>query len=203
MHSHIKVQDGDLAKLEQKIRHGINSVNTYQGYDSKMVAYEGGTIRPGTGFRSCGVSTPNLTPVCSAGTPASGRSSRTVHASRSLACSKETHENRPRPRTAGCATSNSRVQGHTGVQVKSAAGRQSSNANNLITVPSSIKNEWLILETYHQLMSEDKHAEEQDKVQKGETPKLHVTTRMSVVVRDFNTYPENVIPGKTATDSLP
>lgn len=89
------------------------------------------------------------------------------------------------------------------MQVKSAAGRQSSNANNLITVPSSIKNEWLILETYHQLMSEDKHAEEQDKVQKGETPKLHVTTRMSVVVRDFNTYPENVIPGKTATDSLP
>lgn len=187
MHSHSKVQDDDLAKLEQKIRHGINSANTYQGYDSKRVAHEGGAIRPGTGLSiSRGVSTPNRTRVCSVGTPAKGSSPRNMQASRSLAGSNETHESRPRPRTAGCATFHSGVQGHAGAQMQSAAGRQSSDPDNLITVPSSIKNEWLILETYHQLMSEDKHAEEQNKVQRGETPKLNVIIRTSVVVRGFN-----------------
>lgn len=124
-------------------------------------------MRPGSGLKSRGVSTPNGTSACSIGTPAKGRSLRDVQALRSLAGSKETHESRPRPRTAGCTTFHNRVQEHAGAQKQQAAGRQSSDPDNLITVPSSIKNEWLILETYHQLMSEDKHAEEQRNARKG------------------------------------
>lgn len=172
MHNHSKVQVGDLSELERTVRSAAKKGGTrHHQHNQVHTARSTATSRSGTP-RSTGASTYRS---------ATGRALQGVeHAQQQRRGNENGLETsrgrgRPRPSTAGSVTSlyRHKQQRHTQQQpsgrrsLLSSRSSGSKDDGSSIGVPSNIKNEWLILETYQQLMADEKQAEEDRRAQSG------------------------------------
>lgn len=194
MHNHTVVKAGDLSRLERAVRLATRAEDARRGqhpennYTSRTRATArsitprstgGFTHRP-TSSRGHG----EIRSTCSATTAVSSqlrspREMKTVQQNIEKTGSKQQtsrcDNSRLRPSTAGSTVSDAREQ-----QQKK-AGRvklprsdrrdggfgTADHDDGSSDIPSNIKNEWLILETYQQLMTDEKHEEEKKMAQIG------------------------------------
>ncbi|CAM9211048.1 unnamed protein product, partial [Scytosiphon promiscuus] len=175
MHNHSKVKAGDLSRLERAVR----SATRVEGARRRQHSEQEHSPRRKT--------TPRLvTPRCTTGStcrttmPPAGSTNRRspgvakpVQRNKEINGSKlETSSNRLRPSTAGSITSLSREQQQKDRRKQLARSNRSdsdfggaSHDDARLGIPNNIKNEWLILETYQQLVTDEKHAEKERMVQ--------------------------------------
>ncbi|CAM9707243.1 unnamed protein product [Ectocarpus sp. 13 AM-2016] len=161
MHSHKKVQAGDLSRLERAVRaatkvKGARRQLHQQAHNSRTFA----TPRSATST-SRGGSTRRST--------ASSRGSPRV-ATPGKIQTPRTSKSTPRPNTAGSVSPGSQQQGWRRKVLPSCGGDSrdygvGSHREERMGVPSNIRNEWLILETYQQILADEKQAEENRRAQ--------------------------------------
>lgn len=192
MHNHSKVQASDLSRLERTVKSATKqaaegaerhhqrqySARTASTPRSASLRSTGAsTYRGATSSRSAGSIPTHRTLQQQQQQQHKGKSGNGLEASAS--------RSRPRPSTAGSATSRIRQQQprqHQTPHKKDGRGKLTSSSSRRsgrseqvathfgdggISVPNSIKNEWLILDTYQQLMADEKQAEEDRQAQEG------------------------------------
>lgn len=194
MHNHSKVQAGDLSRLERAVRSATKKAegarhHHHQQQQTCSTSRTTATPRSAATPRSTGASTyrsaassrgggslpTHRTLLSQRGSPVQQQTAKSGNA---LESSRS--RSRPRPSTAGSVTSRSREQQrqhhaqHQGGRRKLLSSRGSGRSDEHVAahlgdggVPNSIKNEWLILDTYQQLMADEKHAEEDCRAQAG------------------------------------
>lgn len=197
MHNHSKVQPGDLSRLERTVRSATKKAAEGAGqHHEQYTARTTSTILSVTP-RSTGASTYRST--------ASSRAASSIPRSRvppqqqqavtsgdGLGMSRS--RSRTRPSTAGSVTSCSHQEPRQqtpcqGGRGKLPSSRRSSRSEHVtphfggggISIPKSIKNEWLILDTYQQLMADEKQAEEDGRAQAGDPEYMFSSVQCCVV----------------------
>lgn len=175
MHSHSRVQAGDLSQLERAVRSATKAGGMRHHHQQVNTTRSMATSRSNTA-RSTGASTYRST-TSSHGSGKFATQHGVEHAQQRRERNgdglQETSGSRPRPSTAGSMTSRSRQKQQQHTQYPS--GRRSlissraggSKDDGSVGIPSNIKNEWLILETYQQLMADEKQAAANRQAQSG------------------------------------
>ncbi|CAN0217934.1 unnamed protein product [Pylaiella littoralis] len=173
MHNHSKVQAGDLSRLEGAVR----SATKKAGGGARQDDQQQYTARTKS---TPSLATPRSIGASTYGSAASSRAAGTMPTRRTSGngIDKSRSRSRPRPSTAGSVASRSREQPRQQTPHQRGCGRQSPSSSNGkgkhaaaqtgdggASVPKSIKNEWLILDTYQQLMADEKQAEEDRRAQ--------------------------------------
>ncbi|CAM9688214.1 unnamed protein product, partial [Ectocarpus sp. 8 AP-2014] len=161
MHSHKKVKAGDLSRLERAVRAATKVIGArrqlhQQAHNSRTMA----------------------TPRSATSTPRGGSTRRSTASSRGSPRvatpgrfqTPRRSKSTPRPSTAGSVSSGSQQQGWRRKVLSSRGGdsrdyRVDSHREEIMGVPSNIRNEWLILETYQQILADEKQAEEDQRAQ--------------------------------------
>lgn len=165
MHSHKKVQAGDLSRLERAVR----AATKIKGARGKL-HQEAQTARTMATPRSA---TSTSTEGSTRRSTASSRGSPRVVTTRpGRLQTPRRSKSTPRPSTAGSATSRSQQQGWRREVLSSRGGDSSdhgveSHHEEMMGIPSNIRNEWLILETYQQMLADEKQAKEDRRAQTG------------------------------------
>lgn len=174
----LKVQASDLAGLERAVRHATQKRDYYNGHHDNRASKNPGSNnrRPGTAGSGGGPS--HRASVASFSHSGyvdglrgrSGSPRATTGFARAVEGSKtEVSRRKQRPSTAGSATSSRRGQRQKGGQLTLAPSRRGNGDSwdGDTIVPLNVKNEWLILETYHQLKMDEKQSEEDRRAREG------------------------------------
>lgn len=184
MHSHSKVQAGDLSRLERAVRGATKAGDVWQHDQQVHTPRSVATSRSATP-RSTGASTyrsatssrgSGIIPACRTATDRTPRGLERAQQQRATngnGLETTRSRSRPRPSTAGSVTSGSRQhqQQHTRQpsgrrSVSSSRGSRNKGSGN-IRIPGNVKDEWLILGAYQQLMADEKQAEEDRRAKAG------------------------------------
>ncbi|CAN0058936.1 unnamed protein product [Ectocarpus fasciculatus] len=163
MHSHKKVQPGDLSRLERAVRvatkvKGARRQLHQQAHTSRTTATPRSTTSTSTGGST------------RRGTASSRGSPRVVAMTPGRLQTPRRGKSTPRPSTAGSVSSGSQQQGWRR-KVLSSRGCDSrdygvdNHHEEMMGIPSNIRNEWLILETYQQILADEKQVEEDRRAQ--------------------------------------
>lgn len=179
MHNHSKVQAGDLSMLERTVRSATKAGGRRHHHQQVHTPRSTATSRLATP-RSPGASTyRSATSSRGGGSILTCRTTRKApqeveHAQQQRAKNGNGLEtsrsrSRPRPSTAGSVTSRSRQQQQPPSGRRNLPSSRGSGSRGVgsMAIPSNIKNEWLILDTYQQFMADEKHAEEDRRAQSG------------------------------------
>lgn len=165
MHNHSKVQAGDLSELERTVRSAAKKGGTRHYHQQVHTARSTSTSRSATP-RSTGASTYRSATSSRAG--GTGRTHQGVERAQQQrggngnGLETSGSRGRPRPSTAGSV----KPRGRRSLLSSRVSGSKDDGST---VIPSNIKNEWLILDTYQQLMADEKQAEEARRAQSGTT----------------------------------
>ena len=175
MHNHGKVQAGDLSRLERAVRSATRAGGVRHHRQQAQTSRSAATPRPATA-RSTGAYTHRSATSSRDGENLPTRRTTAAATARSNR-GQGTARSGQRPSTAGSATSRSRHQQHDkqrqqqGVRRRLQSSRGSSGSGShddgRMFIPINIKNEWLILDTYQQILADEKQAEEDRQAQAG------------------------------------
>lgn len=168
MHNHKKVQSGDLVELEKKVRHAARAKRGSQCFSPRSIVSSENNTRPGSLTHRSATSESRKSASCGAaqlsqrGSPHNPRAAPVDKRADNLSIRKQ------RPSTAGSATSCSRqqYQKKNWRELSSAEGTSARCCDDNF-VPPNIKNEWLILETYQQMKTDEVHAEKERRAKEG------------------------------------
>lgn len=175
MHGHNTVRSGDLAELEGVVRRATMAGGDKENNGRPATARSRATSRSGGESTHRSSSSHGDASTSRIGASLPRGSPRRVSSARSGQQPELPRSDRSRPSTAGSARSQShskqqKKQSGRGALLPSSTGDTHVRRypdDDGVAVPQNLKNEWLILETYQQLMADEKQEEEERQEKAG------------------------------------
>ncbi|CAN0438900.1 unnamed protein product [Ascophyllum nodosum] len=170
MHNHDSVRAGDLAKLERTIRHATQSAGDHYNHNSRKVVQSRGGATSGERLQNIDSSSHDYsyTPKNRDDASVQGGTPRVSDPTRSRSSPDMARKIGPRATTSGgrvtsCGRDQDQFARRQSASSLPAAEKQSKRERGSCSVPPSKYSNWLTLQTYQQLVVEDKDDEDQRK----------------------------------------